>query len=126
MFGIITAAALAVCAFFVQLPPADYQPPAPAKQKKRWVNPVAEETPTGTMLRKPTFWLYYLWAIALSAVGLAVADDVQRQLRSIRNRTTTMGVNLHASGNNIHTFCVNQCGTYHRQIAIGHFQNFTV
>ena len=30
---------------------------------------------------------------SLSAVGLAVADDVQRQLRSIRNRTTTMGVN---------------------------------
>ncbi|MCI7698073.1 MAG: autotransporter domain-containing protein [Akkermansia sp.] len=30
---------------------------------------------------------------SLSAVGLALADDVQRQLRSIRNRTTTMGVN---------------------------------
>ena len=30
---------------------------------------------------------------SLSAVGMAVSDDVQRQLRSIRNRTTTMGVN---------------------------------
>ena len=30
---------------------------------------------------------------SLPAVGMAVADDVQRQLRSIRNRTTTMGVN---------------------------------
>ena len=30
---------------------------------------------------------------SLSTVGLALADDVQRQLRSIRNRTTTMGVN---------------------------------
>ena len=30
---------------------------------------------------------------SLSAVGLALADDVQRQLRAIRNRTTTMGVN---------------------------------
>ena len=30
---------------------------------------------------------------SLSAVGPALADDVQRQLRAIRNRTTTMGVN---------------------------------
>ena len=30
---------------------------------------------------------------SLPAVGMAVADDVQRQLRAIRNRTTTMGVN---------------------------------
>ncbi|MGN0873855.1 MAG: beta strand repeat-containing protein, partial [Akkermansia sp.] len=30
---------------------------------------------------------------SLSAVGMAVSDDVQRQLRAIRNRTTTMGVN---------------------------------
>ena len=83
VFGIITAVALAVCAFFVEKPPADYQPPAPATQKKRWVNPVAAETTTGVMLRKPAFWLYYLWAILLSAAGLALVSQASGIAREI-------------------------------------------
>ena len=65
---------LPCCAFFVEKPPADYQPPSAGKQVKRWVNPVAMEAATGTMVRKPAFWLYYLWAILLSAAGLALVS----------------------------------------------------
>lgn len=75
VFGVITAVVLAICAFFVEKPPADYQPPAAGKQAKRWVNPVAMEAATGTMVRKPAFWLYYLWAILLSAAGLALVSQ---------------------------------------------------
>lgn len=83
VFGIITAVALAICAFFVEKPPADYQPPASAVQKKRWVNPVAAETTTGVMLRRPAFWLYYLWAILLSAAGLALVSQTSGIAREI-------------------------------------------
>ena len=83
VFGIITAVVLAICAFFVEKPPADYQPPAAGKQVKRWVNPVAMEATTGTMIRKPAFWLYYLWAILLSAAGLALISQASGVAREI-------------------------------------------
>lgn len=83
VFGVITAVVLAICAFFVEKPPADYQPPAAGKQAKRWVNPVAMEAATGTMVRKPAFWLYYLWAILLSAAGLALVSQASGIAREI-------------------------------------------
>ena len=83
VFGVITAVVLAICAFFVEKPPADYQPPAAGKQVKRWVNPVAMEATTGTMIRKPAFWLYYLWAILLSAAGLALISQASGVAREI-------------------------------------------
>lgn len=83
VLGIITAAALLVCGFFVEKPPANYQPPAAAGQKKRWVNPVAIEASPGVMLRRPAFWLYYLWAILLSAAGLALVSQASGIAREI-------------------------------------------
>ncbi len=53
------------------------------KQARRWVNPVAMEAATGTMIRKPAFWLYYLWAILLSAAGLALISQASGVAREI-------------------------------------------
>ena len=33
------------------------------------------EATTGQMIRKPAFWLYYIWAILLSAAGLALISQ---------------------------------------------------
>lgn len=41
------------------------------------------EAATGTMVRKPAFWLYYLWAILLSAAGLALVSQASGIAREI-------------------------------------------
>lgn len=75
VLGIVTAAVLAVCGFFMEKPGADFVPPAAAAKKKGFVNPVAMETPVALMVRRPAFWLYYLWAVLLSAAGLALVSQ---------------------------------------------------
>lgn len=73
--GIITAVLLVLCGFCIKKPGEDFCPPAAAQAKKKYVNPVAMEATTPQMLRRPAFWLYYLWAILLSAAGLALVSQ---------------------------------------------------
>lgn len=75
VMGVVIAAVLAVCGFFFVRPGADFAPPAPAVEKKKAANPVAMEATTAQMMRKPAFWLYYVWAILLSAGGLALISQ---------------------------------------------------
>lgn len=67
-------AVLAVCSPFFRRPDALSVLPAAAAKDGR-ANPVSMETPTAQMVRRPAFWLYYLWAIALSAAGLALVSQ---------------------------------------------------
>ena len=83
VLGIVTAVVLAVCGFFVKKPGPGFQPPAAARQRKRYENPVAMEASTGVMLRKPAFWLYYLWAVLISAAGLALVSQATGIAREI-------------------------------------------
>ena len=41
------------------------------------------EASTGVMLRKPAFWLYYLWAVLTSAAGLALVSQATGIAREI-------------------------------------------
>ena len=71
--GIVIPVVLALCApFFVKPQPTEATGNV---QKKSAVNPVAMEATTGQMIRKPAFWLYYIWAILLSAAGLALISQ---------------------------------------------------
>ncbi len=83
VLGIITAIALAVCGFFLEKPGDSFQPPAAKSQKKRYVNPVSIEAETLVMLKKPSFWLYYIWAIMLSAAGLALVSQASGIAREV-------------------------------------------
>lgn len=71
--GAVTAIVLAVCAFFFEVPGDDFAPPAAAKAKK--VRTAGKESSTAQMLRSPAFWMYYLWAVLLSAAGLALISQ---------------------------------------------------
>ncbi|MFU0833739.1 MAG: Permease of the major facilitator superfamily [Oscillospiraceae bacterium] len=73
--GVVTCVVLLICSFFIVKPGADFSPPAAVGAKKRFENPVAMEAPTAVMLKRPAFWLYYLWAILLSAAGLALVSQ---------------------------------------------------
>ena len=75
LMGIIIPVVLTACAPFFRKPGADFVPPAAVQQVQKAANPVAMEATTVQMIRKPAFWLYYLWAILLSAAGLALISQ---------------------------------------------------
>lgn len=83
VMGVVTAAVLAVCGFFLEKPGADFVPPAAAARKKSFVNPVTMETPAAVMVKRPAFWLYYLWAVLLSAAGLALVSQASGIAREV-------------------------------------------
>lgn len=89
VLGIITTVLVAACGFLLRRPGTDFTPP-PAAKKKRYANPVAEELGTAAMLRRPAFWLYYLWAVLLSAAGLALVSQSTSIAREI-GRTVSPG-----------------------------------
>ncbi len=70
MMAIIWFVVLLICSFFFVRPGSDFKPPAPKKQKV--VREPALDINTGKMIKMPTFWLTYVWAIMVSAAGLAL------------------------------------------------------
>ena len=74
VLGIVCFAVLAVCSFFFVAPGADFTAPA-VKGGKTVSRPAAADVTPGQMLKKTTFWLYYVWAIAVSAAGLALISQ---------------------------------------------------
>ena len=74
VMGIIIFVVLAICSFFFVAPGADFVAPA-AKNGKAAVKAAGREYKPLEMVKKPSFWLYYVWAIALSAAGLALISQ---------------------------------------------------
>ena len=74
VMGIIIFVVLAICPFFFVAPGADFVAPA-AKNSKAAVKIAGKEYKPLEMVKKPSFWLYYVWAIALSAAGLALISQ---------------------------------------------------
>ena len=71
--GIICCVVLAVCSFFFVAPGADFT--VPAGKSGRAVAAPREDIKPAVMLKRPAFWLYYVWAIAVSAAGLALISQ---------------------------------------------------
>lgn len=81
VIGVVIFVLFVICAFFLVKPGADYQLPA-AKQKKK-VGKVLSESTTSQMLKTPTFWLYFVWAILLSAAGLSLISQASGVAREV-------------------------------------------
>ncbi|MBQ6372260.1 MAG: MFS transporter [Oscillospiraceae bacterium] len=95
VLGIVIAAVMAVCGFFIRKPGPDFDIKPAANGKKRRENPAAIEANAGLMLRQPSFWLYMLWAIFLTAAGLAItsqASGIAREVSSGINPGTVATV----------------------------------
>ncbi len=73
ILGIVICVVFVICSFFLVRPGKDFVPPASGKKKA--VRQPACEVNTGTMVRMPSFWLYYVWAILVSAAGLALVSQ---------------------------------------------------
>ena len=70
VLGILTAAIVALSAFFIYAPPAGWQAPAPKKPNAKKPVQSYEEINTITMFKRPSFWLFFIWATFFSAAGL--------------------------------------------------------
>lgn len=70
VMGIVILIVMLICSIFVERPGADFVPPAASTTKV--VREPATEMKTGQMLKQPAFWLFYVWAIMVSAAGLAL------------------------------------------------------
>ena len=75
VFAVILFAVMIVCGFFFRKPGADFQPPAAAKQNVPKNQIEGMDVGPGVMMKRPAFWMYYLWAIFLSAAGLALVSQ---------------------------------------------------
>ncbi|MCC8150906.1 MAG: OFA family MFS transporter [Lachnospiraceae bacterium] len=73
IMGIIIFVVMIVCSFFVVRPGDDFTPPA--SNSKKVVREPATDVNTGQMVRMPSFWLMYIWAIMVSAAGLALVGQ---------------------------------------------------
>lgn len=74
IFGLVAGVVLLISSFFVTRPSAEWQAPAPKKATAKKAE-VYEEINTGTMLKRPSFWMFFLWAVFLSVAGLGVISQ---------------------------------------------------
>lgn len=72
IFGIILLIVLAIGGFFFVKPGNDFVPPAPSKTKEKKNTEQGIDVNAAVMLKRPSFWLFFIWAILLSAAGLAL------------------------------------------------------
>jgi OFA family oxalate/formate antiporter-like MFS transporter len=75
--GAVTAAVIFVCGTFLKRPEAEAGRDKDAGSKN------GRDYKTGEMLKTPSFWLFYFWAIVLTAAGLAVISQASGIVREI-------------------------------------------
>lgn len=73
ILGIVVLVVMLACFNFFVKPSEDYKVPGAAAKKV--VRESALDIPPTQMVKKPTFWLYYIWAILLSAAGLVLVSQ---------------------------------------------------
>lgn len=72
-FGVILFVVMVAAGTFVVLPPKEKSKPESADGQKSLS--AYEEIGPGEMLHRPTFWLFMVWVVILSAAGLAVISQ---------------------------------------------------
>ena len=73
VLGIVIFVVFIICSFFFVKPDAGWK--APTGGKKKVVREPASDVNTGVMVKKVSFWLYYVWAILISAAGLVLVSQ---------------------------------------------------
>lgn len=76
MMAVVLLVVLAAGSFIIKAPGEDFVPPQPAEKKNSKVSTeVGIEVGPGGMLKRPSFWLYVVWATTLSAAGLILISQ---------------------------------------------------
>lgn len=77
VMGICIFVILIAASFFVVKPGPDFNPPVSGGKSRRFIDPISAEMTPGQMLRQGSFWLYFVWAVLLSAAGLALVSQAR-------------------------------------------------
>lgn len=72
ILGILVFVVLLICSFFFVRPDATAQA---VGSKKGVIRETALDITSGEMVKIPAFWMYYIWAILLSAAGLVLVSQ---------------------------------------------------
>lgn len=75
VFGIILLVVIILGALLMKAPGADYKAPAPVKKNTNIKKEEGIDVGPGKMLKRPSFWLYVVWATTLSAAGLILISQ---------------------------------------------------
>lgn len=86
VLGVLMAVILFLCSFFFQAP-KEGEVPAP---KARATGSEGLDLTPAQMIRRPSFWLFFLWAVLLSAVGLVIIGQA-RMLAKTAGPTLDVG-----------------------------------
>ena len=73
ILGILILVVFVICSFFFVRPGEDFKPPVSAKKKA--AREPACDISTGQMIKRPTFWFIFFWAVFASASGLALVSQ---------------------------------------------------
>ncbi|WP_346697849.1 MFS transporter [Catenibacillus scindens] len=100
--GIILVVVIGICGFFVAKPGSDFKPPAGAVKAAKKRPDEGIDVGPSVMLKRPAFWLYFIWAILLSAAGLALIAQATGVANEINAAVVAKGGSA-VSDNNIAT-----------------------
>lgn len=82
IFAIILFVVLLIGGFFFVKPGKDFAPPS-GKIKEKKNREEGMDVNAGVMLKRPSFWLFFIWAILLSAAGLALISQAGGVAREV-------------------------------------------
>lgn len=74
IFGIIVCAVMIIAGFFIVKPDDNWQAPAPKKAVKKKAESY-EELSTVAMLKRPSCWLFFFWAVLISMAWFAIVSQ---------------------------------------------------
>ncbi len=72
VLGIVIVIVFVICCFFFVKPGLDFHPDS---GKEKTYREPASELNTGQMVRKPTYWFYYIWTVFASSAGLTLVSQ---------------------------------------------------
>lgn len=75
VLGIVIVIVLVICGLLFDKPEPGYRPAGMSEVSKKKVREPAIEATTGQMVRIPAFWMYYIWAVLISAAGLVLVSQ---------------------------------------------------
>lgn len=95
IFGIILIVIMVLGALIIKAPGKDYKAPAPVKKETKAKKEEGIDIGPGQMLKRPSFWLYIVWATTLSAAGLILisqASGIVTEINSSASASTVATV----------------------------------
>lgn len=83
VFAVLFAVILAGLSILIRFPRENERPVCAVREISAGQEDLGVEMTAGQMLRRASFWLYFLWAVVLSAAGLAVIGNASMCAREI-------------------------------------------